>query len=128
MKRNSNLGKLWINPAYDRSLGFTIGEVRYLVDKRNPGISGYLPDALKEISTPNAPYSLHLGIVQLDIRASDKGPSSVRFAVDGRVVAQDGTVMAAFSASETVSGHGDSTDDCRTAARRVVFGIHKELQ
>jgi hypothetical protein len=129
MKKGAAFDKLWISPVYDRSQGFSIGEVRYFVDERNAGVSGYLPDALAEISKQDSPFALHLGIVELYVRQSaNKQQSTVKLGVEGRLVARDGTVVAAFSTRESRFGMGDTIDDCRTLARKVVLGISKELR
>ena len=128
MKRGSRLGHVWIAPAYDRKGGFALGEVRYQVAARNDGIDKFLPDALAGISNKDAACSLQLDIVQLDIRRKTTGGSSVFLGVQGRVTAQDGTILAAFESQEKINGIGDSVDDCRQAARAVVLGISKDLK
>ena len=128
MKRGSRLGHVWIAPAYDRKGGFALGEVRYQVAARNDGIDKFLPDALAGIANKDAACSLQLDIVQLDIRRKSTVGSSVFLGVQGRVTAQDGTILAAFESQEKINGIGDSVDDCRQAARAVVLGISKDLK
>lgn len=128
MKRGPNLAKLWISPAFDRSLGFDLGEVRYMVDARNDGIDKSLPEALAGIVKKDAPYRLQLRIVELTMRTRSKGTSSVQIGVEGNLAAKDGVVVAAFTTRESVMGVGDLTDDCRSVTRKVVLAIRKDLQ
>lgn len=127
MKKGKSLGKIWIGPDYDRSRGFSLGEVRYRTNDRNDGIDKYLPDALAAISEKDAPCMLQLHIVDLAVRVNSKGVSNARLGVEGRLLAKDGAVLAAFTSQETVTGGGDSTDDCRRAAKAVVQAIDKDL-
>jgi hypothetical protein len=129
MKRGHALEKVWFNPAYNKRSGFTIGEVRYLVDERNAGISDYLPEALAGIAKQDSEYTLYMGIVQLIIKSRLGGSSSdVRLVVDGRVVDKEGNMMAAFRTSEHINGIGIVEDDCHTAARKVIEEISKEFR
>lgn len=128
MKKGQDIDRIWISPAYDKARGFTIGEVRYQIEERNDGIDRYLPTALAEIAKPDAPCSLQLRIVQLELRSSIKGISGANLKVEGVLTAKDGTLLAAFATRETVRGTGDLVDDCRTAARRVVLAITKTLR
>jgi hypothetical protein len=128
MKKGQGIDRIWISPAYDKARGFSIGEVRYQVEERNDGIDRYLPTALAEIAKPDAPCSLQLRIVQLELRSSIKGISGANLKVEGVLTAKDGTLLAAFATRETVKGTGDLVDDCRTAARRVVLAITKNLR
>jgi len=128
MKKGKDLDRVWISPAYDRAKGFSIGEVSYQVEERNDGVDKYLPTALAEIANPDAPCSLQLRIVQLDLRSSIKGISGAKLKVEGVLKAQDGTLLAAFSTRETADGTGDLVDDCRTATRKVVQAIAKTLR
>lgn len=128
MKKGKDLDRVWISPAYDKAKGFSIGEVSYQVEERNDGVDKYLPTALAEIANPDAPCSLQLRIVQLDLRSSIKGISGAKLKVEGVLQAKDGTLLAAFSTRETADGTGDLVDDCRTATRKVVQAIAKTLR
>lgn len=128
MKKGSALAQLWISPAYDKSRGFSIGEVSYQVEARNDGVDKYLPNALAEIAKQDAPCSLQLHIVDMTTRAQGKTGSSTNLGVEGVLVAKDGTLVAAFATREYVTGSGDLVEDYRTAARRVVLAISKDLR
>lgn len=128
MKKGTGLDQAWISPSYDRTSGFSIGEVSYQIEERNDGIDKYLPDALAAIAKPDAPCSLQLRIVQLDLRRPAQGNSSAKLKVEGVLTAKDGTLVAAFVERQLVDGTGDLVDDCRTAARRVVLAITKNLR
>lgn len=129
MKPGQGLGELWVDPRYERQNGFAIGEVRYLVDKRNPGVGDYLPEALQELGNPGAPCFLQMGITELEIRVNTgKGISSVRLGVEGRLIDKSGSVLAAFRTRESSHGVGDPVEDCRNAARKVVQAIRRDLQ
>lgn len=127
MKKGKSLGKIWIGPGYDRSRGFSLGEVRYRTNDRNDGIDKYLPDALAAISEKDAPCMLQLHIVDLAVRVNSKGVSNARLGVEGRLLAKDGAVLAAFTSQEMATGTGDTIDDCRRAAKAIVQAINKEL-
>ena len=129
MKRGKGLAQVWTSPAYDRTAGFALGEVRYETELRNDGVDQYLPEALTEISRPDAPCTLQLRVVSLGIRNSgNSGTSFVSLRVKGSITRADGTLLAAFETLENVAGVGDSVADCRTAARRVVLAIIKDLK
>jgi len=128
MKKSDGLDLVWISPAYDKAKGFSIGEVRYQVEERNDGIDKYLPDALAAIAKPDAPCSLQLRIVQLDLRRPPQGSSSAKLKVEGALMAKDGSLLAAFVERQLVDGTGDLVDDCRTATRKVVQAIAKALR
>lgn len=129
MKRGKALTKVWINPDYDRTRGFSIGEVLYQTDKRNDGIDQYLPDALRDIATKNAPCSLQLRIVGLEMRGRAAGGNSLaKLDVDGTLTAKDGTLLAAFKDHEDQHGTGDQVDDCRTNARKMIRAIVAEFK
>jgi len=128
MKPGAALGGLWIHPAYVKASGFSIGEVRYRVQNRNDGIDKVLPESLAEIAKADAPCQLELQVVELMIRSQTRGVSNVALGVEGRLVAKDGTVMAAFKTRESVTGIGDLVDDCRLATRKVVRAIVKDLR
>lgn len=130
MKRGSALTKLWVSPEYDKTTGFTIGEVRYQVDARNDGIDKYLPEALDALARKDAPVRLHLRIVELTYQRAKgfaKGNSAAKLGVEGILKAPDGTLLAAFTSRQSIVGTGDSVDDCRMAARRVILAIQKDL-
>jgi hypothetical protein len=128
MTKSKALDQLWIGPTYDKAKGFEIGEVLYQVEERNDGIDKYLPEALAAIASKDAPCLLNLNIVELYMRSQLKGTSSVKLGVEGVLVAKDGTVLAAFKTTESVSGIGSLVEDCRMAARKVVLAITKELK
>jgi len=128
LKKGKGLDEIWISPAYDKAKGFSIGEVSYQVEERNDGIDKYLPTALAEIASPDAPCSLQLRIVQLDLRRTPQGTSSAKLKVEGVLTAKDGTLLAAFVERQLVDGTGDLVDDCRTATRKVVQAIAKTLR
>ncbi len=128
MKKGSALAHLWISPDYDKASGFSIGEVSYQVQARNDGIDKYLPGALAEIAKEDAPCSLHFHIVELTTRAQGQSGSNSQLGVEGVLVTKDGTLVAAFATRESVIGSGDLVADYRTAARRVVLAISKELR
>ena len=128
LKKGKGLDEVWISPAYDKAKGFAIGEVSYQVEERNDGIDKYLPTALEEIAKPDAPCSLQLRIVQLDLRRPAQGNSSAKLKVEGVLTAKDGTLVAAFVERQLVDGTGDLVDDCRTATRKVVQAIAKTLR
>lgn len=127
MKRGKALGKLWIDSFYEKSSGFTLGEVRYAVEERNDGIDKAFPEELKKIARSEAPFSLQLRIVLLNIRVQKAG-TNVTLRVQGNLTAADGTVVAAFETQEMITGSTDSAiDECRMAARNVVNAIAKDL-
>jgi hypothetical protein len=127
LKPGAALRGLWVSPAYVKASGFSIGEVRYRVENRNDGIDKVLPESLAEIAKEDAPCRLDLQIVELTIRTQARGISNVALGVEGRLVAKDGTVVAAFKTRESVTGLGDLVDDCRLATRKVVRSIVKDL-
>lgn len=129
MKRGKGLMKVWTSPAYDHQAGFRLGEVRYETEASNEGIDQYLPGALDEICCPDAPCSLQLRVVDLQVRMTGKGETAnVVLGVSGSLMAADGALLAAFSTRESAVGTGDQVEACRTAIRRVVLGITQDLK
>lgn len=122
------MAKVWISPAYDRSGGFSLGEVRYEVEARNDGVDQYLPGALAAICRADASSTLQLRVVQLQIRTQGQTGSMARLGVEGNIIAKDGSILVAFSTLESAVGSLDLTDTCRTASRSVVSAIAKELK
>jgi hypothetical protein len=128
MQKGKSLAKVWISPAYDRSGGFSLGEVRYEVEARNDGVDQYLPGALAAICRADASSTLQLRVVQLQIRTQGQTGSMARLGVEGNIIAKDGSILVAFSTLESAVGSLDLTDTCRTASRSVVSAIAKELK
>lgn len=129
MKRGKGLAKVWTSPAYNSKAGFRLGEVRYETEAYNEGIEQYLPQALEEICCPDAPYSLQLRVVDLQVRMTGKGETAnVALGVNGNLIAADGALIAAFSTRESAVGTGDQVEACRTTIRRVVLGITQDLK
>lgn len=128
MKRGSALDRLWISPAYDRASGFSIGEVRYLTDQRDDIVSAYLPDGLAEIASKDAPCALHLGITGLTNRAVIGRSAPIRIKIEGRLIAKDGTILAAFTSADSVQSTDDRNANYRELGRKVVVAIGKDLR
>jgi hypothetical protein len=128
LKPGMELQSIWLSPAYDKAKGFSIGEVKYLVEARNDGIDKALPEALKEIGKPEAPCALELQIVELTLRSHTKGASNIGLGVEGRLITKDGTMVAAFKTRETITGSGDLVDDCWTAVRRLIRAMVRDLK
>lgn len=126
MKRGKALGKLWVSPSYEKSSGFSLGEVRYAVEDRNDGIDKTLPEELKKISKPESLLSLQLRIVLLRVRVQKT--TNVTLRIQGNLTTADGTVVAAFETQEMITG-GSATgiDECRIAARNVAQALAKDL-
>lgn len=126
MKRGKALGKLWVSPIYEKSSGFSLGEVRYAVEDRNDGIDKTLPEELKTIAQPESPFSLQLRIVLLRVRVQKS--TSVTLRIQGNLTTADGTVVAAFETQEMITGSSATgIDECRIAARSVVQALAKDL-
>lgn len=129
MKRGKGLAYLWMDPKYERSEGFKLGEVRYEIDGQNDGIDQYLPEALLAISSPDSANVLRLRIVELSVRMSHReGTANVALGVTGSLTSKDGVLLAAFSARETAVGTSDQVEVCRTAVRHLVLSIKKDLK
>lgn len=126
MKRGKALGKLWISPSYEKSSGFSLGEVRYAVEDRSDGIDKTLPEELKKIAQPASPFSLQLRIVLLRVRVQKS--TNVTLRIQGNLTAADGTVVAAFETQEMITGSSASgIDECRTAALNIAHALAKDL-
>jgi len=128
MKRGKALDRLWISPAYDRAGGFSIGEVRYLIEQRDDTVAAYLPDGLGELAKPDASCALHLGITGLTSRAMVGRMAMLRIRVEGRLIARDGTILAAFATGESLQSSDDINASYRELARKVVLAIGKDLR
>ena len=127
MKHGKKLDLLWVAPGFDGSKGCTLGQVTDPSGDRQGVAAAHFPTAVQRVVREGAPYALHIAVTQVLTRASQRGDSSTRVEVEGRVVAQDGTMVAAFDTVGESSIQGNERDNARTAVDRIVFAIAKDL-
>ena len=131
MMKGKHLSKIWISPDYDKSKGFTIGELSYRIAERDSAVSACLPSFLMEISVADSPFTLMLAVVALTREEHGSlldSKSSAALSVEGRILTRDGRVVVAFQDRAYARGTGDLSTDMRQCVKGVVADIKKDLR
>jgi hypothetical protein len=129
MKGGSKLASVWISPGFDRAQGFRAGPVESRVSSiYGPAAVQHFPGSLARLAEPASANVLSLTVVEL--RTRERGANnyaSVTLGVEGRILAGDGTLLAAFAGRKECNSATGLVANCEGAADLIVAALAREL-
>lgn len=130
MKEGKKLEKVFVDPSFDKSKGFKLGDIEYRAENLNSSLMDTLKKSMGMIVRGQSPYTLHLAIVEVTTRTyTGFGYVWGKVVVEGRIVDETGKLVVAFIASERGKGAGLSgTDDYSVATDKIAQAIAKDLR
>ena len=128
MKSGRKLDRVWLNPSYDASTGFTLGRVESWAEGRLTGKVDYFRQALSRLSLPGSAQVLDVTVLNLyAMEAHSTGRANASMEVEGQILDKDGQVMFAFATRQEVDNRESAETDCEAVMDSIAWSIAKEL-
>jgi hypothetical protein len=128
LKSGHKLDKVWMDPSYDASTGFTIGKVTTMAEGDLANSIDYFPYALNRLTIPGSVNTLDLTVTELiGTILYSKNVATAAMTVEGRILDRDGKTMFAFSDREECSDGETPLKNCQQVMDRITWKLAKEL-
>lgn len=129
MKSGKKLDKVFVDPSYDKSKGFKLGEVEFRAESLNSTVIDGMKKSMAMITKREAPYTLHVVVVKVTTKTfTGFGNLMGKVFIEGRIVDENGKLVAAFLASERAGTVGMGADDYQVACDKIATDVAKDLR
>ena len=128
MESGKSLGKVFVDPAYDKAKGFKLGSVDYRADTKISAVLEGLNRSMGMLTKSESPFTLNLVITKVTtgfklLRKHVRG----RLTIEGAIVDAKGKVVAAFTTREPAGKIGADVDNYQIACDAIATAISKDL-
>ena len=128
MKSGRKLDRVWLNPTFDASTGFTLGRVESWAEGRLAGKVDYFRQALSRLALPDSAQVLDVTVLNLyAMEAHGTGRANASMEVEGQILDKDGQVMFAFATQQEVDNRESAETDCEAVMDSIAWSVAKEL-